>query len=130
MAEKESYTIEPDTISNTMELQIRCHNIPWARKTGFCVFGKTVDSTENRKYAIVTNLEMQTINEGEELRPTFSFRNDQVQALMDELYRIGFRPTEQGTKGELEAVKFHLNDMRELVGKIIDVPKLRSEFKK
>jgi len=47
-----------------------------------------------------------------------------VQALMDELYRLGARPTEHGTAGELEATRAHLQDMRVLVAQALDTPEL------
>lgn len=37
--------------------------------------------------------------------------------LMDELWGAGVRPTSVGTAGQLEAVKYHLEDMRKLVFK-------------
>ena len=38
-----------------------------------------------------------------------------AQALMDGLWRIGIRPTEHGSAGQLAAVEKHLNDMRAIV---------------
>jgi len=49
--------------------------------------------------------------------PTMQIHGEDVQKLMDELWREGVRPTEQGTAGQLAAVSFHLEDMRRLVFK-------------
>lgn len=40
---------------------------------------------------------------------------EEATELMDEMYRLGIRPTEVGTAGQLAAVKYHLEDMRKLV---------------
>lgn len=46
-----------------------------------------------------------------------------VQVLVDQLYSLGFRPTEaMGSAGQLDAVNAHLQDMRKLVferGKVL-----------
>jgi len=50
--------------------------------------------------------------------PTVELRHDAAQELMDELWRIGLRPTEgTGSAGALAAVQRHLDDMRALVFK-------------
>jgi hypothetical protein len=47
---------------------------------------------------------------------TMSLTTEDAQRLMDELYRVGVRPTEgAGSTGQLAAVKEHLADMRKLV---------------
>jgi len=56
------------------------------------------------------------VEEGRIMEPTFSLELDQTQALMDELWREGFRPSAgDGSPGELGAMNRHLEDMRELV---------------
>ena len=114
-------------VDNTMTgLEIRCYNVPWNGKVSFCLLGQPPGDNDTRRYHMATNVTFEPIAEGETLQPTFSLRRDQVQALMDELYRIGVRPTEQGTAGELEATKSHLKDMRNLVASALEVPELRS----
>lgn len=39
---------------------------------------------------------------------------EEATELMDELYRLGVRPTEVGSAGQLAAIKYHLEDMRKL----------------
>lgn len=47
-----------------------------------------------------------------------SVGGEQCQKLMDDLFRIGFRPTDgQGSAGQMDAVQKHLLDMRCLVAK-------------
>ena len=47
--------------------------------------------------------------------PTFKIGGDEVQWLMDEMWRSGIRPTEVGTAGQVDSIKYHLEDMRKLV---------------
>jgi len=57
--------------------------------------------------------------------PLFTTSIEATQNLMNELWRLGFRPTNQvGYEGQLEAVKHHLEDMRTLVFKP-ENPKLK-----
>lgn len=49
-------------------------------------------------------------------------QRNEAQALMDELWRIGLRPTEgSGSAGSLAATQEHLRDMRSIVAKQLDV---------
>ena len=96
----------PELLERAMvDLEIRLHNVPWDGKVAFCVVGRTVAPNDARRYAMVTSMILEPVAEGDLLKPTFQLRRDQVQALMDELYRIGFRPSEEGTAGELAATK-------------------------
>lgn len=57
-------------------------------------------------------------DEGRELTPAFGMQDEQAQQFMDELWRVGFRPTEgSGSAGSLAATERHLADMRALVFK-------------
>lgn len=118
--------IRTDSLDRCLtDLEIRLHNVPWDGRTKFCIMGRTVGPNDARRYMMVSNLELREVAEGEELQPTFSFRRDQMQTLMDELYRIGVRPSEAGTLGELAAVKAHLKDMRAIVAGALDIPEFR-----
>lgn len=48
-----------------------------------------------------------------------------AQVLMDDLWHIGIRPTQEGSAGQLSAVEKHLGDMRAIVSKelIVELPK-------
>src|SRR4030042_868144 len=55
-------------------------------------------------------------------RPTLELRYEDAQCLMDELWRCGLRPTEgSGSAGSLAATEKHLNDMRAIVSKQLEV---------
>ena len=101
------------------DLEIRCYSVPWNLEVAFCVLGRVVGPIANQQMAVVSNLQLEVVKEGDELKPTFKLRRDNVQALMDELYRVGFRPSEQGTTGELGAVRDHLRDIREILTKTL-----------
>lgn len=118
--------ITPNVDFEMTGLEIRCYSVPWNGKVSFCLLARPIGPEGERQYFMATNVTFEPICEGETLKPTFSLRKDQVQALMDELYRIGVRPSEQGTTGELEATKAHLKDMRNLVATTLEVPELRT----
>ncbi len=55
---------------------------------------------------------------GQITEPILALSRDEAQTLMDRLYDVGLRPSlAAGTAGQLEAVKYHLEDMRKLVFK-------------
>lgn len=61
---------------------------------------------------------MAPVPEGLRFDPALTLEPEQAQALMDELWRTGLRPTEgSGSAGSLAATERHLADMRALVFK-------------
>jgi len=55
---------------------------------------------------------------GGEISPLFRLEYEEAQTLMDSLYEAGLRPRgAAGSAGQLDAVKYHLEDMRRLVFK-------------
>jgi hypothetical protein len=53
--------------------------------------------------------------EGQRIEPTFSIPRDQATQLMDELWRLGVRPSSgEGNIGQIGAMNTHLQDMRTL----------------
>ena len=49
--------------------------------------------------------------------PTEYIDHDEAQRLMDSLWNCGIRPVQaKGSAGQLDAVKYHLEDMRKLAG--------------
>ena len=53
---------------------------------------------------------------GEIIQPFMALGDEDTQSLMDELWRVGFRPREgTGSAGALAATERHLEDMRTLV---------------
>lgn len=72
----------------------------------------------NGKTAVATNINFQVIEPVAYVEPLMNLSNSEAQMLIDELYAAGLRPSQaMGSAGQLEAVKFHLADMRELVFK-------------
>lgn len=56
--------------------------------------------------------------------PMLRLDPDQAQLLADELWRIGFRPTQgKQSEGRGEAIDQHLQDMRQIAFAKLDVPK-------
>lgn len=50
--------------------------------------------------------------------PLLNLYPEDAQQLMDELYHVGIRPSQAaGSAGQLDAVKYHLEDMRTLIFK-------------
>lgn len=70
----------------------------------------------------VAEITLKEIKRGQVIRPTFSMNMNDAQALMDDLWSAGIRPTEgSGSAGSLRATEKHLSDMRMIVGKKLGV---------
>ena len=66
--------------------------------------------------SVMTPAVMQSIPLGQIVQPAFRLPFDVAQRLMDELWQAGCRPTQAiGSAGQIESVKYHLEDMRRLV---------------
>jgi len=58
---------------------------------------------------------------GIEIDPTMSIQLEEAQQFMDELWRIGLRPSEgTGSAGSLAATQKHLEDMRKLTFQLME----------
>jgi len=101
-----------------VDLEIRLYSVPWDSRMAFCLMGRGVGPKDERRHYRVTNPTFELMEDGQLLQPTFSLGRDQVQALMDELYRLGVRPSEQGTVEAREVAKAHLRGMRALVAQL------------
>lgn len=67
-------------------------------------------------------IEIRDVDEGELVEPMLRIGRDKAQALMDDLWRCGLRPTEgSGSAGSLAATEKHLKDMRKIAGKFLEV---------
>lgn len=77
--------------------------------------------TSNGRLAVMQPAEFKVLTDeeaGMEMRPAMMISRDDCQALMDELWHVGIRPSEgTGSAGSLAATQAHLNDMRALVFK-------------
>lgn len=79
----------------------------------FALYGFVKDAAGVRN--IATNLVLTTQEEGLAYDPFASLNETQAQILMDDLWACGVRPTEgRGTAGQLQAVQYHLEDMRKI----------------
>lgn len=69
-------------------------------------------------FDVATPVIMVGVEPGEMTQPMIKLPFDAAQRLMDELWQAGCRPSQSvGTAGQVEAVKYHLEDMRRLVFK-------------
>jgi hypothetical protein len=85
---------------------------PW---TGGIEFLLTEKMQDGRR-AIATKITMEVQEDGYLVEPSFRLSHEDAQALMDELWNCGLRPTEgTGSAGALAATQKHLEDMRRLV---------------
>lgn len=67
-------------------------------------------------FAVAMPLTMQVIEPGSLIQPAFTLPLDAAQRLMDELWQAGVKPSQSiGSTGQVEAIKYHLEDMRKLV---------------
>lgn len=78
-------------------------------------------NVENGRFSFAENIQMKSVteeNEGICIEPVLSLTKDEVQKWLDELWSLGIRPSNGAGDGNtIEAVKYHLEDMRMLVFK-------------
>jgi hypothetical protein len=108
--------------SYSSRIEIRAHRQPWIRDTIALRIAQITDHDGGEhRVAIAEPLRLRTLSDedmGTELRETLSISPSDAQQFMDELWRVGIRPTEAaGSVGQLAAVERHLDDMRTLVFK-------------
>lgn len=79
-------------------------------------FGVDVHIRDNETGNLATNVIFEKKAMGEWSPAPLHLQPEDAQQLFDELWRAGFRSSEQTSKeSALEATKFHLEDMRKLV---------------
>lgn len=54
-------------------------------------------------------------------RPAIELSREAAQELLEELWRLGFRPSKEGSEGQLAAVTRHLEDQRALSWRLLDL---------
>ena len=105
--------------------EVFCQREPWWRKVCFYI-KETKWSPDRIETAVGLPVTMKVLtaeHEGMEYPPAFELADEQAQQFIDELWRVGFRPSEgSGSAGSLAATERHLADMRALVFKT-GVPK-------
>ena len=68
--------------------------------------------------AIATEFILETVQEGEMYSPIVQFTLEEAQQLMDELWRVGVKPTNgAGSNATFDAIHAHLVDLQRLVFK-------------
>lgn len=97
-------------------LKLKAQRQPWSRRIGFVFFTKESNQVYNS-----TNIEFVKSQEAIEIEPTFFMNPEDVQELIDELWTIGFRPSEgTGSAGALAATQNHLEDMRKIAFDLLE----------
>jgi hypothetical protein len=103
------------------KLQIFCGREPFWHETRFWIRQLSPQNSHVNYVAYALPVTMRAVppeEEGVEQPPAFSMNDEGCQRLMDELWRVGFRPSEgSGSAGSLAATERHLADMRHLVFK-------------
>jgi hypothetical protein len=89
----------------------------WADRIGIGI--GEIRPGDPRVTHVVTDMTFVPIAERDHAgEPSLSLRPSEAQELMDELWRVGVRPSSgEGNAGQLGATKAHLEDMRTLVFK-------------
>lgn len=96
-------------------IKIRAVSAPWHRGIEFLLTAPLDEHNIG-----IGKLEFETTQMNFVERPTFSLSMDEAQTLMDDLWNCGIRPTEKiDNPGELRATKYHLEDTRKLVDKLL-----------
>ncbi len=106
--------------TNSDNLRVMVERPPWGMgEIRFLVMQRSVRGGAVVSQSVACPLTLKAItaeNEGEQLEPTFTMYPQDAQFLMDELWRVGLRPSEgAGSAGQMAATERHLEDMRTLV---------------
>jgi hypothetical protein len=64
---------------------------------------------------------MKTSEISETIDPAIELPRETAQELLEELWRLGFRPSKEGSEGQLAAVTRHLEDQRALSWRLLDL---------
>lgn len=92
-------------------LWLRATTTPWRRDVEL-----RLAVVDGARMAIATGLTMDEGQEGQDVAPFLTIDYTMAQALMDELWECGLRPSKgTGSAGAFEAQGRHLEDMRSLV---------------
>lgn len=107
------------------KLDVYCQQEPWFRHIKFWM-RETEWTPERTTHSVALPVTFKTLSPEDDgiMQPeAFALSTGDAQAFMDELWRVGLRPTEgSGSAGSLAATERHLQDMRALVFKT-ELPK-------
>lgn len=91
-----------------MNMKITADRHPWNMQVELRAALKGEDG-----YQVVQRISVAPIADGEVAEPFMRLDPSDAQQLLDELWRIGIRPSqEQGSTGQAAAMQKHLDDMR------------------
>ena len=94
------------------ELKLRARLANWGEHIELVVFG----INENGERCVASNIDYKASNIADSPMPSFDIDKGAAQALMDDLWQAGLRPSEgSGSAGSLLATQKHLEDMRKIV---------------
>lgn len=99
-------------------IEIRAHKAAWSDAIELLVVDKALNHLAFGHPITFSKVEQPNTA----IQPTVAIDGQAAQRLMDELWNCGLRPSEgSGSAGQLAAVQGHLQDMRALVSKALDV---------
>ena len=97
------------------ELRIRVQRAPWYMGAELLI----ATPTHKMQNAVMVPIDKNLPTDFNDL---FQIDDKCAQTLMDDLWASGYRPTEgAGTAGAMQATQKHLDDMRAIVGKQLEV---------
>lgn len=102
-------------------LKIRAQSAPW--QNAIILYLERGERERYAKRQVVSSMTFEELDDGAVFHDAaiVAISNDDAQALMDDLWHGGLRPTEgSGSAGSLRATEKHLKDMREINTKLLD----------
>ena len=99
-------------------MEIRAQWQPWYGGISI-LMREPGDVRTGKPTRVVGPLTLKEIKPGEACGPpTLTMEREELQVLVDDLYQMGFRPSDgEHTTGQLRATENHLNDMRKIAFK-------------
>lgn len=92
-------------------IELKFHDAPWLDAFEMAFFSK-----QGGKSFVASPLTMTEYKRGALIQPTVRLSRSAMQGLFNELWRSGFRPADgTGNASTVDALRYHLEDMRKLV---------------
>ena len=73
------------------------------------------------KRTVMCAVEQKEVKPGEFIDPTMTLNSQQAQMLMDAMWNAGIRPSDQGSPGQIAAMKAHTDDLRKIAFKALKI---------
>jgi hypothetical protein len=84
--------------------------------------GQQLDAYE--KFTVAQPVSFVEVDDDQITQPMLEIHQETAQRLMDELWNVGFRPTQgKQSEGQVAATERHLDDMRAIAFAKLEVPK-------